>query len=116
MATEEQTPLDREIELSRDVGPQPESQPVVKQPCAVHGGALSEECYRCLVELSPAVIAVHDGSRFLFINGAGVRLLGAANADEIVGTPVLESIPPSTGKLPGLASSRCCAKASLRPG
>lgn len=91
---EEQTPLDRETEPSRDVGPQPESQPVVKQPCAVHGGALSEECYRCLVELSPAVIAVHDGSRFLFINGAGVRLLGAANADEIVGTPVLESIPP----------------------
>jgi PAS domain S-box-containing protein len=110
MATEEQTPLDREIELSRDVGPQPESQPVAKQQGAEHGSASSEECYRSLVELSPTMIAVHD-SRFLYINQAGVHLLGAANADEIVGTPALESIHPEDREV-----ARAYAEQALREG
>lgn len=45
----------------------------------------SEERYRVLVELSPDAIAVHRDGRLLFINPAGVRLLGAARADELLG-------------------------------
>jgi len=59
-------------------------------------GALreSEERYRRLVELSPEMIAIHLNERFLYINPAGVRLLGAANADELIGRSVVDFIHP----------------------
>src|SRR5207237_895320 len=52
----------------------------------------SEERYRRLVESSPEMIAVHSDGQFVFVNEAGVRLLGAASTDEILGQPVLEVI------------------------
>ena len=45
----------------------------------------SEERYRRVVELSPDAIFVHDGTRILFINQAGVRLLGASAPRDIIG-------------------------------
>ncbi len=54
----------------------------------------SEERYRRLVELSPAMIAIHLNERFLYINPAGVRLLGAANSDELIGRSVVDFIHP----------------------
>lgn len=45
----------------------------------------SEERYRALVELSPDAICVHRDGELLFINPAGVRLLGASDADELLG-------------------------------
>ncbi|MCJ7495580.1 MAG: response regulator [Deltaproteobacteria bacterium] len=59
-------------------------------------GALreSEERYRRLVELSPEMIAIHLNERFLYINPAGVRLLGAANSDELIGRSVVDFIHP----------------------
>ncbi len=54
----------------------------------------SEERYRRLVELSPDAIAVHSEGIFVYINPAGVRLLGAATQDEILGRPVLDIIHP----------------------
>lgn len=54
----------------------------------------SEERYRRLVELSPDMIAVHDGKTVLFVNPAGVQLLGATAAEELVGTPALDVVHP----------------------
>jgi PAS domain S-box-containing protein/putative nucleotidyltransferase with HDIG domain len=54
----------------------------------------SEERYRRLVELSPDAIAVHSAGKFVYINPAGIRLLGAASQDEILGRPVLDIIHP----------------------
>jgi diguanylate cyclase (GGDEF)-like protein/PAS domain S-box-containing protein len=45
----------------------------------------SEERYRSLVEASPDAIAVHRDRRILFINPAGIRLLGAESASEVLG-------------------------------
>jgi PAS domain S-box-containing protein len=54
----------------------------------------SEERYRNLVEHSPDVIFLHTDGRITFINLAGVRLLRASCADDIVGRPVLDIIDP----------------------
>src|SRR5215472_11602370 len=50
----------------------------------------SEERYRSLVELSPDALFVEAGERIVFINTAGVRLLGAENPDQLIGRPVTE--------------------------
>lgn len=54
----------------------------------------SEERYRRLVERSPEMIAVAVAGRYVFINAAGVRLLGAQRATEIMGHPVLDTVHP----------------------
>ncbi|UOF90734.1 PAS domain S-box protein [Fodinisporobacter ferrooxydans] len=54
----------------------------------------SEERYRLLVELSPEAIVLHKEGIFTYINRAGVKLLGAASADDIIGTPILKFIHP----------------------
>jgi diguanylate cyclase (GGDEF)-like protein/PAS domain S-box-containing protein len=53
----------------------------------------SEVRYRQLVELSPVPIAVHDGERYLYANPAAARLLGASDAEKIVGMPVTRTLP-----------------------
>src|SRR5215468_3807256 len=58
----------------------------------------SEERYRSLVELSPDALFVHSDERIVFINSAGVRLLGAPSAREIVGRPVRDFIHPGSWK------------------
>src|SRR5512136_1812411 len=40
------------------------------------------ELYRRLVELAPDMIAIHQDGKFVYVNGAGVKLLGAKAADE----------------------------------
>ncbi|HWQ66413.1 MAG TPA: PAS domain S-box protein [Methanospirillum sp.] len=52
----------------------------------------SEERYRRLVELSPDTIFVHDGTQICFFNQAGVRLLGAERAQDLIGRQVLDLI------------------------
>jgi PAS domain S-box-containing protein len=52
----------------------------------------SEARYRSLVELSPEAIAVHNGRSFIYINPAGIQLLGATRASDLIGTPVLDII------------------------
>ena len=61
--------------------------------------ALAEESYRGLVERSPDGICVHRDGRVLYVNDAGVRLMGADSADQIIGRRITdfvspESIPP----------------------
>jgi PAS domain S-box-containing protein len=55
----------------------------------------SEERYRTLVELSPEAIFVAIEGKHVFTNGAGLKLLGASSAEEIIGKPVMDIIHPS---------------------
>ena len=52
----------------------------------------SEERYHRLVELSPDAILVHAGGEIVFVNGAGVKLLGAGAQEQIVGRPINEFV------------------------
>lgn len=54
----------------------------------------SEERYRRLIEMSPDAIAVHSGGKFVFVNPAGVRLIGASGPEDIIGSPVLSIMHP----------------------
>ena len=54
----------------------------------------SEERYRRLVELSPEMIAVHCEGRFVYVNPAGVKLLGAATSKELIGKPIWDIVHP----------------------
>ena len=55
----------------------------------------SEERYRSLVELSPDALFVEADERIVFINSAGARLLGAPDAEQLVGRPVKDVLHPS---------------------
>lgn len=54
----------------------------------------SEARYRQLIELSPDTIAVHRDGRIVFVNTAGVKLLGAPSAAALVGKPILDFVHP----------------------
>jgi PAS domain S-box-containing protein len=53
-------------------------------------GALreSEDRYRRLVELNPNAIAIEAGGKLRYINYAGLKLLGAASPEEVLGKPL----------------------------
>jgi two-component system cell cycle sensor histidine kinase/response regulator CckA len=48
----------------------------------------STERYRDLVELSPEMIYIQQDGKVVFINSAGVKLIGAANREDLVGKRV----------------------------
>ncbi|OGW39646.1 MAG: diguanylate cyclase [Nitrospirae bacterium RBG_13_39_12] len=54
----------------------------------------SEERYRRLVELSPDGIFLHVEDKFVFVNPAGTRLLGAHNSEELLGKSLLDFFHP----------------------
>ncbi|MGD1703552.1 PAS domain S-box protein [Dapis sp. BLCC M229] len=54
----------------------------------------SEERYRRLVENSPEAIAVNYMEKFVYINSAGAKLLGANSPEEIIGQSLWKFIPP----------------------
>lgn len=54
----------------------------------------SEERYRKMVELSPEAIAVHINGKIVYINRAGVDLIGAERMEDLIGKPVLEFVHP----------------------
>lgn len=54
----------------------------------------SEERYRQLVELSPATIAVHSDGLIVYINPAGVALVGATSAEQLIDQPILKFVVP----------------------
>ncbi len=56
--------------------------------------AESEEKYRSLVESSAEAILIHRNSIIVYINPAGVRLLGAQDSGKIVGMGVLDIVHP----------------------
>lgn len=52
------------------------------------------ETFRALLEQFPDGVAVHRNGRFVYMNHAGLRMLGAKSALELVGTRVLDIIHP----------------------
>jgi diguanylate cyclase (GGDEF)-like protein/PAS domain S-box-containing protein len=54
----------------------------------------SEERYRRLFELSPDGISVHIDGKFAFVNPAGMRLLGATHADQLIGISGSDVVHP----------------------
>ncbi len=54
----------------------------------------SEERYRRLVDLSPDAVFIIQAARVTFVNPAGVKLVGARDASEVVGRGVEELIHP----------------------
>jgi PAS domain S-box-containing protein len=56
----------------------------------------SESRYRELVEASPDAIVLHSQGVVVYINPAGVRLLGAESEDQIEARPVLDFVPAET--------------------
>ena len=54
----------------------------------------SEERYRLLVELSPEAIVVYSDSRLVYVNNAGLRLLGASRPEQLLGRPLLDFVHP----------------------
>lgn len=62
----------------------------------------SEQRYRRLIELSPEMIAVHSEGRFVYINPAGLNLLGAKSLEELVGRSILDIVHPDYRELVSL--------------
>lgn len=56
----------------------------------------SEERYRKLVEQSPFSIAIYQDGVFVYVNPAGVTLIGAANQQDLIGRSVLSIIHPDS--------------------
>ena len=54
----------------------------------------SEERYRRLVEHSPVAVLVHSGGNVVFVNPEAVHLLGASDAGQLLGRPILEFVHP----------------------
>lgn len=59
---------------------------------------MSEERYRSLVELSPDALFVQTNDKIVFINTAGVKLLGAQRAKDIIGRTASGFIHPDDRK------------------
>ncbi len=56
----------------------------------------SEERYRLLVEGSPDAIAIHANGKFIFVNPAGAKLIGANSPQELIGKPILDVVHPNS--------------------
>ncbi len=54
----------------------------------------SEQRYRNLIESSPDGVYVNQMGRFVYVNSALVKLMGAQSADELLGTSVFDRIDP----------------------
>ena len=54
----------------------------------------SEERFRALVEFSPDCIAVTMDERLVYLNPAGVKLIGAKSAKEVLGRNPFDFVPP----------------------
>jgi len=54
----------------------------------------SESRYKTLVENIPDTVIVHINGEIIYINQAGVELLGLKNTDEIIGSPLSKFIHP----------------------
>ena len=54
----------------------------------------SEERYRLLVELSPDTIFIQSEGKFVLVNSAGVKLLGAVTSQDLISRSVLDFVHP----------------------
>jgi len=56
----------------------------------------SEGRYRSLVDASPSAIMAIQDQRFIFVNPAGVELLGFREPDDLIGRDVLDVVAPTS--------------------
>ena len=54
----------------------------------------SEERYRRLVEVSPLMIMVHHREKYVYVNPAAAKALGASRPEELLGRSIFEVIHP----------------------
>ncbi|MDQ7054851.1 MAG: ATP-binding protein [candidate division KSB1 bacterium] len=59
----------------------------------------NEEKFRSLVELSPDLIGIHQNGKIIFINPAGVRMLEAESAEQVIGMKMLDLLHPDSRDL-----------------
>lgn len=74
-----------------------------------------EHWYRQLVEQSPDGICVASAGRIIYVNAAGVRLMGAETSAELVGRPIgdfvmAESLGPMLADLADLVNPGDCSR------
>ncbi|MTI81161.1 MAG: PAS domain S-box protein [Firmicutes bacterium] len=58
-----------------------------------------KERYLQLVEVSPNTVIIHQDGKIVFINKSGVKLLGARDAAEIIGNPLLNYVHHNSKQL-----------------
>ncbi len=56
---------------------------------------MDDTVYQDLVEFSPEMLAIHNAGKFLYINPAGVKLLGASSPEQIFEKSYLDFIHPA---------------------
>ncbi|MEI7676817.1 MAG: PAS domain S-box protein, partial [Bacteroidales bacterium] len=56
----------------------------------------SETKYRSLVDYSPDTIVIHVNGEIVFVNEAGIQLVGAASLADVLGKSVLEFVHPDS--------------------
>ncbi len=54
----------------------------------------SEERYRTLVEISPDAVIIHQEGKVTYLNPAATKMLGAEDANELLGKKILDLIHP----------------------
>lgn len=59
--------------------------------------AESEERFRCLFELAPTPIVIHDGATITLANEAAARFLGHESAAELIGVEITSFVHPNSG-------------------
>ncbi len=57
---------------------------------------ISEENYRKLVEISPNPIGVHINGKFVYLNDAALKLIGAKKPEDIIGKAVINILHPDS--------------------
>ncbi|HEY9282749.1 MAG TPA: PAS domain S-box protein [Pyrinomonadaceae bacterium] len=75
----------------------------------------SEERYRLLVEMSPDAVAVVCEEKFVYVNAAGVRLLGADGAEAVVGRPVWDVAHPDYSEIASGRLRRTVEQGEISP-
>jgi PAS domain S-box-containing protein len=75
----------------------------------------SEERYRLLVELSPDAIAFHQDGKIIFMNQAAIEMIGAKNADECLGQPVLKWVHPDCQEIVKRRITKMIQEDSIAP-